>query len=104
MLRTHLNSLSHSIGNIGIENLVLVYFILRAIDVSRDPLAVLDTCGTLGIVRILTSGGASSAVQGMETIKVKKKRNFISQCQRMLLETCGQVQGKCGYHGWCRSY
>lgn len=40
----------------------------RAIDMTRDPLEALDTLITLGVDRVLTSGGASSAHAGRNTI------------------------------------
>lgn len=41
----------------------------RAIDVSPDPLATLDTALALGLRRVLTSGGASAAIDGIETLR-----------------------------------
>jgi copper homeostasis protein len=40
----------------------------RAIDVCADPLAALDVLGGFGVCRVLTSGGAPTAVQGAELI------------------------------------
>ncbi|HNR56284.1 MAG TPA: copper homeostasis protein CutC, partial [Flavobacteriales bacterium] len=37
----------------------------RAIDHAADPIAILTGCLALGIERILTSGGAASAVEGI---------------------------------------
>ena len=40
----------------------------RCIDVSRDPVKTYLDAGELGIDTVLTSGGASSAIKGMEAI------------------------------------
>ncbi len=40
----------------------------RAIDRSRDPLAVFDRCAAMGFHRVLTSGGASRAADGLKMI------------------------------------
>jgi copper homeostasis protein len=40
----------------------------RAIDHSADPLRVVESCVELGIDRILTSGGAGLAVDGIPTL------------------------------------
>ncbi|MFJ4223028.1 copper homeostasis protein CutC [Microbacterium sp. NPDC089695] len=41
----------------------------RAIDVSVDPLATLAAARSLGLRRVLTSGGASAAVDGIDTLR-----------------------------------
>lgn len=41
----------------------------RAIDVTPDPLATLDAARGLGLRRILTSGGASVAADGIDTLR-----------------------------------
>jgi copper homeostasis protein len=41
----------------------------RAIDVTPDPLATLDTALGLGLHRVLTSGGASAAIDGIDTLR-----------------------------------
>ncbi|MGM7671705.1 copper homeostasis protein CutC [Microbacterium sp. A93] len=41
----------------------------RAIDVTADPVATLDSAIALGLRRVLTSGGASSAIEGIETLR-----------------------------------
>ena len=41
----------------------------RAIDVSADVLQALEICRRCGVARILTSGGAASAVDGVETLR-----------------------------------
>lgn len=41
----------------------------RAIDVSPEPLATLDTALELGLRRVLTSGGASAAIDGIDTLR-----------------------------------
>lgn len=41
----------------------------RAIDVSRDLLEAVDTCASLGVDRILTSGGQLTAAEGAAMIK-----------------------------------
>ncbi|MBL0127831.1 MAG: copper homeostasis protein CutC [Flavobacteriales bacterium] len=41
----------------------------RAIDQAADPIRIVESCIELGIDRILTSGGATLAVDGVETIK-----------------------------------
>jgi copper homeostasis protein len=40
----------------------------RAIDETADPLASLDTLRSLGVARVLSSGGAPAAVDGADTI------------------------------------
>ncbi|MGN6221444.1 MAG: copper homeostasis protein CutC [Microbacterium sp.] len=40
----------------------------RAIDVSADPLAAIDDLVALGVERVLTSGAASTALDGTETL------------------------------------
>ena len=40
----------------------------RAIDVTRDPLEALETVIGLGIDRVLTSGGESTVLEGLETL------------------------------------
>lgn len=41
----------------------------RAIDVTPDPLAALDAAIALGLRRVLTSGGASAAIEGIDTLR-----------------------------------
>jgi len=41
----------------------------RAIDCTPDPIAALKDCADLGIDRVLTSGGASSVVDGIDLAK-----------------------------------
>ena len=41
----------------------------RCIDVSRDPIATYKTAGELGIDTVLTSGAASTAMGGLDTIE-----------------------------------
>lgn len=41
----------------------------RAIDVTPDPLATLDAAIELGLRRVLTSGGASVAIDGIDTLR-----------------------------------
>jgi copper homeostasis protein len=41
----------------------------RAIDVSADPIAPLAAARSLGLLRVLTSGGASTAVDGIDTLR-----------------------------------
>lgn len=41
----------------------------RAIDVTVDPLATLDTARSLGLRRVLTSGGASVAIDGIDMLR-----------------------------------
>lgn len=41
----------------------------RAIDVSADPLATLAAARALGLRRVLTSGGASTAIDGIDTLR-----------------------------------
>lgn len=41
----------------------------RAIDLTADPLVALEAARTLGLRRILTSGGASAAIDGLGTIR-----------------------------------
>ena len=41
----------------------------RVIDVTPDPLAALRTARALGLHRVLTSGGASAAADGVETLR-----------------------------------
>lgn len=41
----------------------------RAIDVTPDPLATLRAARDLGLRRVLTSGGASTAIDGIDTLR-----------------------------------
>lgn len=41
----------------------------RAIDVTEDPVATLRSARELGLRRILTSGGASTAIDGVDTLR-----------------------------------
>lgn len=41
----------------------------RAIDVTADPLATLVAARELGLRRVLTSGGASAAIDGIDTLR-----------------------------------
>lgn len=41
----------------------------RAIDVTPDPLATLAAARELGLTRVLTSGGASVAIDGIDTLR-----------------------------------
>lgn len=41
----------------------------RAIDVTVDPLATLEVARELGLRRVLTSGGASAAIDGIDTLR-----------------------------------
>jgi copper homeostasis protein len=45
-----------------------VFTFHRAIDVCTDPLGALDVLRDLGVVRVLTSGGARTAVEGAQRI------------------------------------
>ncbi|HEX8942932.1 MAG TPA: copper homeostasis protein CutC [Gemmatimonadaceae bacterium] len=40
----------------------------RAFDRTPDPLAAIDTLMSLGVARVLTSGGAPTALEGVETL------------------------------------
>ena len=40
----------------------------RAVDVSSDPIRALEACMLLGVQRVLTSGGASSALDGASVL------------------------------------
>lgn len=41
----------------------------RAIDVTADPVATLRSARELGLTRVLTSGGASAAIDGIDTLR-----------------------------------
>ncbi len=41
----------------------------RAIDVTADPIATLVAARSLGLRRVLTSGGASAAIDGIDTLR-----------------------------------
>ncbi|QNA93646.1 MULTISPECIES: copper homeostasis protein CutC [unclassified Microbacterium] len=41
----------------------------RAIDVTADPVATLRSARELGLQRVLTSGGASAAIDGVDTLR-----------------------------------
>jgi len=41
----------------------------RAIDLTPDPAAAMATCAALGIHRVLSSGGAQSALQGLDRLR-----------------------------------
>lgn len=42
----------------------------RAIDVTADPVAALAVARELGLRRVLTSGGASAAIDGLDTLRL----------------------------------
>ncbi|MGN6375873.1 MAG: copper homeostasis protein CutC [Sphingomonas sp.] len=46
----------------------------RAIDVVDDPVAAIDVVATLGFDRVLTSGGATTALAGIDTIAAMHAR------------------------------
>jgi copper homeostasis protein len=46
----------------------------RAFDFARDRDEALETLMRLGVQRVLTSGGATSAIEGVETIRALAKR------------------------------
>lgn len=46
----------------------------RAIDLTRDPVAAVDQLIELGVVRALTSGGASKAIDGADTLAAMVER------------------------------
>lgn len=47
----------------------------RAIDVVPDPLAALDTLAGLGVARVLTSGGAPRAAEGLDRLAALVERS-----------------------------
>jgi len=46
----------------------------RAIDTVRDPVAAIDTAIALGFDRVLSSGGARTAIDGLETLRAMRLR------------------------------
>ena len=56
----------------------------RAIDVTADPVATLAAARTLGLRRVLTSGGASAAIDGIDTIR------------RLVAEAAGAIEVMAG--------
>ncbi|RIA46866.1 copper homeostasis protein CutC [Hephaestia caeni] len=46
----------------------------RAIDTARDPVAAIDTAIALGFDRVLSSGGVSTAIEGIETLRAMHAR------------------------------
>ncbi|MBK1783911.1 copper homeostasis protein CutC [Prauserella cavernicola] len=60
----------------------------RAIDVSADPVAVLDAAIAWGFARVLTSGGAPTAVAGAEVIRALAER----AAGRLAVMACGGVR------------
>lgn len=52
----------------------------RAIDVTADPLATLAAARDLGLRRVLTSGGASAAIDGIDTLRA------------LVAEAAGQIE------------
>ncbi|AGW41809.1 hypothetical protein O159_17710 [Leifsonia xyli subsp. cynodontis DSM 46306] len=46
----------------------------RAIDTVADPLATVDDFVALGVTRILTSGGASTSVEGVDSLRALAQR------------------------------
>lgn len=46
----------------------------RAIDTVRDPVAAIDTAIALGFDRVLSSGGARTAIDGLETLRAMRRR------------------------------
>lgn len=47
----------------------------RAIDVVADPIAALDTLSELGVARVLTSGGAARAADGLDRLAALVERS-----------------------------
>ncbi|MBO0979698.1 copper homeostasis protein CutC [Microbacterium sp. SD291] len=56
----------------------------RAIDVTADPLATLVAARALGLRRVLTSGGASAAIDGIEMLRA------------LVAEAAGQIEVMAG--------
>jgi copper homeostasis protein len=46
----------------------------RAIDVVRDPVAAIDVAVALGFDRVLSSGGAPTAIEGRDTLRAMHER------------------------------
>ncbi|WP_067201956.1 copper homeostasis protein CutC [Microbacterium sp. XT11] len=56
----------------------------RAIDVTPDPVATLAAARSLGLRRVLTSGGASAAIDGIDTLR------------RLVAEAAGDIEVMAG--------
>src|SRR3546814_2876627 len=46
----------------------------RAIDTVRDPVTAADAAIALGVDRVLSSGGAPTAIEGIETLQAMRAR------------------------------
>lgn len=82
----------------------------RAFDMTADPLAALDDVVSLGFDRILTSGCAPSAEQGIPMLRILNKRaagnitimagggiNADNACRIMQLSGCRSLHASCSH-------
>ncbi len=60
----------------------------RAFDVAPDPFAALETLIACGVTRVLTSGGAATALEGAERIRALVER----AAGRIQVVACGRIR------------
>ncbi|HET7632395.1 MAG TPA: copper homeostasis protein CutC [Gemmatimonadaceae bacterium] len=74
----------------------------RAFDLVRDPFEALDTLMALGVDRVLTSGGAPTALAGLETLAAlawrSEGRGSIIAAGGLTEHDVGRVIGEAGVH------
>lgn len=72
----------------------------RAFDLVRDPFEALDTLMALGVDRVLTSGGAATAIEGLETLAAlawrSEGRGTIIAAGGITEHTAGRVINEAG--------
>lgn len=72
----------------------------RAFDLVRDPFEALDTLMALGVDRVLTSGGAPTAVEGLETLSAlawrSEGRGSIIAAGGITEHNCGRIVAEAG--------
>jgi copper homeostasis protein len=72
----------------------------RAFDAARDPFEALDALADLGVARILTSGGAPTALEGASRIRALVERAAgrigIVACGRIRTDTLAEVVRRTG--------
>jgi copper homeostasis protein len=74
--------LAHWVETVRADSATVRLTLHRAVDVIDDPVAAVDIAARLGFDRILTSGGAVGAPQGVETI-VRMVERAADRCRIM---------------------
>lgn len=74
----------------------------RAFDLVRDPFEALDTLVALGVDRVLTSGGAATALEGLETLAAlawrSEGRSTITAAGGITEHNVGRIIAEAGVH------